>query len=318
MPTYRAALLGLGNIAWRFDDGPGEGPARTHLGAFRHHGGIDVVCGYSPLEADRQAFESRTGIRAVKDLNDVWALGPDIVSICSPSEFHFQQTAGCLRQRVPMVWLEKPPTLSLADLDALIDAQHSGPTTVAVNYMRRYSPTYRRLAQICREGILGRPLALQVLYSRGLETNGSHFLDVMFLMRNEVPVAELTISAAERRVDSPSFGLRFEDGFVASFSGHHTSFHINDVILTCEHGRVSVLSGGTGVRVERKAPNPKFPGFFCLSEDSAGDLFPPDSDDAFSTALADLVSAHVSGLQPASNLRTARQTQALIDEIRRP
>lgn len=319
MPSrYSAALLGLGNIAWRFDANAAPGPARTHLAALRKHGNIDVLCGYSPVESDRRDFAQASGLRACGDIDDVWASKPDLVSICSPSEVHFEQAVACVDHAVPLVWLEKPPTLTLPDLDSLIRrAEDQGRTKFLVNYMRRYSATYQRLAQVYGDGSLGSPLAMQVLYSRGLETNGSHFLDVLMLIRGDEAEPELTIADAERGRPSPSFMLRFPDGFVVSFSGHESSFHINDVILTCEEGRVSVLSGGMDVRLERKTSNEMFPGFWRLvTADNL--LFGSVEEDPFSAALGDLLDSHACNREPVSNLRTARRTQSVIHQIRNP
>ena len=310
---YTAALVGLGNIAWRFDQDGSGGSPRTHLGAYQRRG-VDVVCGYSPVEAERQAFEDRTGIRSCATLDEIWAARPDIVSICSPSEFHHEQAAACLAHRIPLVWLEKPPTLTLPDLDDLIERQTTSGTRILVNYMRRYSARYRRLAEIPR-GEFGKPLALQVQYSRGLETNGSHFLDVMFMLRGDDEDPTVCVPDAERVAPSPSFVLRFSDGFIVSFSGHDASYHINDVVLACETGRVSLVSGGADVRVERKVPSEGFPGYFRLAPESDR-LFNETQDDAFGEALADLIDAHVSRREPLSSLRTSRQTQAVISAIR--
>jgi predicted dehydrogenase len=317
--AYTAALVGLGNIAWKFDNGRASPSPRTHLAAYLKHGTVTVVCGYSPEPKDREQFEKNCGIRACSNLNDVWDAKPDIVSICSPSQAHYEQTAACLDHNVPMVWLEKPPTLTLADLEALIrqSAAHRGRTKVLVNYMRRYSAMYQRLGDLYRQRRLGRPLGLQVLYSRGLETNGSHFLDVVFSVRGDGLMPEVSLPDAERTAESPSFLLRFRDGPVVSFCGHATSYHINDVILTCEDGRMSVLSGGRDTRLERKVPNDDFPGFFRLGA-ANDDVSTHGLNDAFSEALTDLIRSFEADTQPRSNLATARQTQAVIDQIRKP
>ena len=314
---YTAALIGLGNIAWRFDASNAGPIARTHLGAFQRNERVKVICGYSPVARDRNEFEQATGIPACSTLEELWGAKPDIVSICSPSETHYEHALTGLTQHVPLVWLEKPPTLTLHDLDLLIhqqDLQH-GRTRVLVNYMRRYSLVYKALGDVYRQHILGKPLGMQILYSRGLETNGSHFLDVAFSMAGDTGVPEVHVSDVERTKDEPTFLLRFPDGLVASFCGHSAGYHINDVILTCADGRASVLSGGLETRLERRVPNDEFAGFFRLRQ-VQDDLLASGSDDAFSAALTDLIGAHEHGIQPRSNLTTARQTQAVIDQIR--
>jgi predicted dehydrogenase len=315
---YRAALIGLGNIAWRFDGGQPSGVTRTHLSAYRESGQMNVVCGYSPVAEDRREFEDECGIPACERINEIFDAKPDVVSICSPSDKHFEQTLTCLERAVPMIWLEKPPTLRLGELDTLIQHQavRMGQSKVLVNYMRRYSRIYQHLVEVYQRCLLGKAVGMQVLYSRGLEANGSHFLDFVFLMRDDDAAPELIMPDSDRAIENPTFLLRFTDGFVVSFCGHSTPYHINDVILTCEEGRASVLAGGYETRMERKTENKQFSGFYRLGPADPESFGNSESDNSFGMALADLVDAHRSGRQPQSSLATARQTQALIEQIR--
>ena len=316
---YSVALVGLGRIAWRFDANRADGPALTHFGAYRRNSRTRVICGYSPVAQELLEFANATGAIACERFEEVLGRRPDIVSICSPSEFHFEQTLPCLELGTPMVWLEKPPTLKLSELDALLNhpAYCSGKSKVLVNYTRRYSKIYNRLGAIWRERLLGRPLAMQVLYSRGLELNGSHFLDFVLSMLDDQSPRELVISVTERQKPNPTFLLRFADDFVVSVCGHDAGYHINDVLLVCENGRASILSGGLETRVERNVENEHYAGFFRLKETDRELLTSGEPDDSFSAALSDLIDARETGRQPRSNLMTARLTQAVIEEVRR-
>jgi predicted dehydrogenase len=313
---YTAALVGLGRIAWRFDAGRVNGPALTHFGIFQRSSSVTTVCGFSPGAQERLDFEQACHVETCELLEQLLKKRPDIISICSPLEFHYEQTLACLEHEVPMIWLEKPPTSTLAELDTLLNhpATRTGKTRVLVNYMRRYAKTYDRLRTIWGKQTLGRPLAIQVLYSRGLELNGSHFLDLVFSMLADQPPLEVTIATAERGKSSPTFTLRFADDFVVTFCGHDTGYHINDVLLTCDNGRISVRSGGVSIEIEQTVENERYPGFFRLQQSESSLV---ESDDSFSVALADLITAHETRRDPYSSLTTARLTQTVIEEVRR-
>lgn len=316
---YTAALVGLGRIAWRFDANRTGGAALTHFGSYRRNPRIDVVGGFSPVAQDRIDFGNVCGVETRERFEDIIEKRPDIVSICSPSEAHFEQTLACLDREIPMIWLEKPPTLELHELDKLINhpACHAGKARVLVNYGRRYAKTYEQLRAIYREQSLGRPLAIQLLYSRGLELNGSHFLDLAFSMLGDRPPLELVIAQSERQKPSPTFILQFGGDFVVSMCGHDASYHISDAVLVCDGGRASVLSGGLEARIEQKSENELHAGFFRLKQTESRLLGASVADDWFSSALSDLIDAHEMGRQPCSNLTTARHTQAVIEEVRR-
>jgi len=317
--VYTAALIGLGRIAWRFDGGEPEGLAVTHFGAYQRNRHTRVVAAYSPVMQERVDFHRASKVEVSERFEEVLAQRPDIVSICSPTEFHFSQALACLESHIPMIWLEKPPTLSLEELDRLLGhpAYTSGRTKVAINYMRRYSSVYHRLRAVYHERLLGKPITMQVLYSRGLELNGSHFLDFVFSMLDDRMPVDISVADSERSKESPTFVLRFEDGFVVSVCGHDLPYHLNDVLLVCEDGRASVLSGGLEVRVERKVENECFSGFHRLRISPSDLLQATEPNDAFSATLADLIHAHESKTQPLSNLATARRTQEVIETIRR-
>jgi predicted dehydrogenase len=315
--VYRAALIGLGKIAWRFDHGKrAPVPPLTHFGAYARNGRTQVVCGFSPDTTDREEFHSAHKVAVSDELDGVFKTKPDIVSICSPAQCHFEQTLACLKRKVPMIWLEKPPTTTLQELDELLPACKSSKTKVLVNYMRRYSERYSRLRMIYREQLLGRPLGLSIAYSRGLESNGSHFIDFVFSMLGDEARYEMTFPKTAKKAENPSFLLRFENGFEVSFSGFDATFHLNDVVLTSEHGRASVLSGGLETRVEMKSENEHHAGFYRLKGTEPKLLREDNLEDSFSAALADLIRAHETGTEPVSNLRTARNTQVVMERIR--
>lgn len=316
--VYRCALAGLGRIAWQFDAGrPAAAQACSHAGAYIRQPKTEIVGGFAPCEKDRLDFQAAFNVPTWSRFEYLLDTQPDIVSICSPSEFHFEHAMACLERNVPMVWLEKPPAMNLKELDALLQLQETQgmKTKVLVNYSRRYSERYAILRKIFTEQILGRPLGVFISYSRGLELNGSHFLDLIFLLANDAVKFEITMNRADKSAPNPSFLLHTKAGCPVVFAGHESPYHINDIVCTAEKGRVSVLSGGLDVRVELNAPNERFPGFQRLKEVQP-DMFANLADDNFSAALADLILAHETDSSPASNLQTARNTQELITRIR--
>ena len=90
------------------------------------------------------------------------------------------------------------------------------------------------------------------------------------------------------------------------------------MVLVCEDGRASVLSGGLETRIEMKTENERHGGFYRLKGSDATLLSVNHSDDPFYAALTDLITAHETAVQPRSNLATARCAQALTEDIRRP
>lgn len=78
----------------------------------------------------------------------------DIVAIATPPSTH----AGMALESVKSgkhVFVEKPPAMSIADLDALLAAGQEHRRVVAVDYMLRYNPVVESLKALCDEKVLG-------------------------------------------------------------------------------------------------------------------------------------------------------------------
>lgn len=309
----RVALAGLGRIAWRFDE-PSTEFARTHAGAYERSERTQLVGGCSPESRDREDFCAAYGVPAYATLDELLsATRPDIVSVCTPSELHFEHALRCLEAGVRGVWLEKPPANSARDLERLCAAR--GTAQVLVGFQRRYVQAYEWLKEWCRVETFGACRHAAVTYSRGLELNGCHLLDALFFVLGDPGTPELVWASSD--VESPSFVLRFGSGLEVQVSGMVLPYHCLDLTLTCDGGRASIVHGGLGVRVEERVEHELFPGFHRLRDlRPPADLAKPGFGDSLMRGLEDLLNAIGGGPPARSNLTTALATQRVVDAIR--
>ncbi len=319
MKRYRAVLCGLGNIAWRFDRHLRKsGTALSHADAYRRQPRTLLSAGFSPDKEDREAFSRELGLAAYQSLEELLANEkPDIVSICSPSGAHYEQVMTCLSHGVPMIWLEKPPALTLTEVDGLLASAAAAGSTVAVNYQRRYLPIYQAFRNRFLTRELGRCRRITATYSRGLETNGSHILDMLFFVAGDGGGHRMQWVSNAGDSDNPSFGLTI-GGIEAVVTGADLPYHDIDIAITCDGGRFSVLHGGMTARVEERVEHELFPGFHRLRELEDRDFSRlAGLGGGMENALADLLEAHDGGRAPISGLYSSRKTMALVGEVRR-
>jgi predicted dehydrogenase len=316
---YRAALVGLGNIAWRFDQKNNDvNIGLTHASSYMQHDRVEIVGGCSPEPDDRESFEKAYKVQSFQTIEEMLpAVKPDIVSICSPAEHHYDQVMYCLQHSISMIWLEKPPTTSLADLDNLIreNGLTQGRSKILINYQRRFSESYIWLQSLYKDQSLGACRLIQINYSRGLENNGSHLLDILFFIVGLKCEYRLKW-VSDSRSASPSFALTFPYGFSVLVSGIDLSYHNIDIMLTFDLGRASVLYGGMVRRIESKVDNDLFPGFYRLAESKMVHTDNGEIQCSMPEALSDLIGAYEDNREPKSSLVTARRTQKLMEEIR--
>jgi predicted dehydrogenase len=148
----RVAIVGTGNIAG------------VHLAALRSlPGQADVVAGADVDRARLAAFGAEHGIpHQYEDLGELLRQAePDLVHLCTPPALHYRQARRCLREGVSVL-AEKPPALSLRELDQLARAEGTrgeaaGPWFATV-FQHRFGSGVRRLRAMGSAGVLGRPL----------------------------------------------------------------------------------------------------------------------------------------------------------------
>jgi predicted dehydrogenase len=223
--TYRAAIVGTGGIANAHAQAIADSAGRLVL---THAVDVDQT----RAEAFAQTWGPTAGAgaqpAASTDLAEVLAsttadgAGLDLVHVCTPPQSHFALAAQVLRAGVDVL-LEKPPTLSLAELDELIALE--GETGALLD-----DPT----------APLGRPLVAlcHTLWYRDAEYfaapwrgrwdtegggptmgHGIHQLDLLLAILG--PWAEVTALAGRQARDTDTEDVsmalvRFENGALAS------------------------------------------------------------------------------------------------------
>jgi len=144
----RIAVLGSGNIA------------RFHTNALRAHPDEAEVVAAADVDGDRlAAFCEERGIAgrygSVAELLD--AERPDLVHLCTPPGSHARQAVQCLEAGASVL-CEKPPCLSLAELDQISTAERRGNACFVAVFQHRFASSARHVKALVDAGSFGRPL----------------------------------------------------------------------------------------------------------------------------------------------------------------
>ncbi|MBO1752602.1 Gfo/Idh/MocA family oxidoreductase [Actinotalea sp. BY-33] len=137
--------------------------AGAHAGAVAAHADRAVVGHGVDLDAGRaQGFAEQHGLASWgTDLAAALAGGedgpPDLAHICTPPGSHVPLAVQCLEAGVPVL-LEKPPALSLAEVDELLAVSERTGVDVAVVFQHRFGAGAERARRLLADGVLGRPL----------------------------------------------------------------------------------------------------------------------------------------------------------------
>jgi predicted dehydrogenase len=147
MTELSVAIIGTGTIA------------RIHAEALLSLGDQARVVAAADTDAARlhefcaryRIPECRGGLAGLLDA------GPDLVHVCTPPGAHADQALCCLRAG-SSVLVEKPPALSLAELERMMAAEPAGGPWLATVFQHRFGSGAQRLRGMIGSGVLGRPL----------------------------------------------------------------------------------------------------------------------------------------------------------------
>jgi predicted dehydrogenase len=136
------------------------GIARVHAENVQRLGGRAVIVGACDIDAQRVAdFQATWGVEVgatgLEELLDSVEL--DIVHLCSPPGLHQQQAVVALRRGIHVL-SEKPPALSLAELDEIAEAEAAGGAQFATVSQHRFGSRAVWLRDRVADGALGRPM----------------------------------------------------------------------------------------------------------------------------------------------------------------
>lgn len=144
----QSAIVGTGAIAG------------FHAASLGRLGGSRITAAADVDAAALAAFGAKWSVpRLYPDLDSLLAEEtPDLVHLCTPPSLHAPQAIAALGRGVPVL-CEKPPVLSLAELDAVEAAESTGGARFATVFQHRFGSGAATLRGLVGDPRLGRPTA---------------------------------------------------------------------------------------------------------------------------------------------------------------
>lgn len=165
MTSYDIAIVGTGRIAG------------AHASAISRAGGrARVVAAVDADHGRLLGFAERWAVpRLYRTLDNMLACEqPDLVDLCTPPAVRAEQAIACLRGG-NTVLCEQPPARSLAELDAIAEAEAAGRGRFAAVFQHRFGNGARRLRHLAGDARLGPAMTAvchSLLYRAGGQGTG--------------------------------------------------------------------------------------------------------------------------------------------------
>lgn len=319
----RAAVIGLGQVAWRFDEEPGRHSVWTHVGAYKALAkDFELVGACDPSAAARNAFASRH--KDVPVFAEIEAMmkeiAPDALSICTPNAVHRATLEAVFASGHPrVVWCEKPLAVSFADGLAMVGACEQAQVPLVVSHVRRWSPLWQRFKMRIESGEIGVLRSLRVAMPNRLWSIGSHAADlILWLGGAVVAVKAMQIPALEENGEPAiSALLSFESGAagILQVTGLKANLIVEAEVIG-DTGRLTLREDVGALAHETFSSSSRYDGYREFGPARADKI---DASDDFSPFVA--IAREISGLargtvaSPTCSGRSALATQALLEQM---
>lgn len=309
---YRAGIVGLGQVGLLFDSDVRRSGVWTHFTAYeRLNLHLDLVSACDPNKS-RQALAKR---RRTK-LNCYDSLGEllngeklDIVSLCTPAEFHAEQIAQCAG-RVKAIICEKPLSTDSQSARAALDACRTAGTLLAVNYYKRFDGLVPSVKALLNERRIGTAKLVNAIFCGPLDAVGSHMIDLLRFLFGELRIEDHVSRVANRY----SIPLRAEsDTFVHLHNVGPREEFVFEVDAIGNDGRIRLLNNCSDCEFMRYRDSDRYSGYRELHPVP---LEPPNVVERFLPLFLETVEVLRGGRGAlTSDGENALRTQLVIDEI---
>ena len=325
MKTYRVAIVGLGRMGSTLD--------MSIAAAAKESDRFEVVAGADLLADRREAFKETWGVGSVYEdyIEMVEKEAPDLVAICTtatglpkpareaPSrdfvgDSHADDALKVVNAGVPMLFVEKAMSCSIAKADAVLAACLQRGTKYGSGLLRRHNNRYKTVRKAIEEGEIGEVSTAVHFGGSSLMHGHIHSIDTLSYLLGDAKITAVRGELLPRdmkiegnRIDSDpraTYHLLFENGVEAStVPGGGFELEVLGI-----DGSVRLMNNGSSAVLRKAVPAEE--GRAQWLEAPLADVEPMNNTVA---CLEDLADAHEQGRPAHGDIElTHRITEACI------
>jgi predicted dehydrogenase len=137
-----------------------------HISAFKKNKSTEIlaICSRTMEGARRRAMQEGLNVACYDNYQEALKLpGIDIVSICTPQQFHAEQTILAAKAGKHIV-IEKPVAQSLEEMRAMRSAIKKAKVKTVVSFVLRWNPLFQTLKKMAADDAFGRIYSVETAY----------------------------------------------------------------------------------------------------------------------------------------------------------
>lgn len=271
---YKVAVIGAGNIAQGYDTKESEN-VFTHIKAYSLDTNFEIVCIFDKDYNKALEVSKYWNISNVaKNLLDIKKSAPDIISICTPDNTHYQYLITSLSLNPKLVLCEKPLALTVSQAKIITEKYLERNIFLVVNYSRKWVTEFELLKVKIDQGIFGKIISVRIKYYKGFMHNGSHLINLLdyFLLFQDLTGAVIKSINDYSDEDPTITGAYLVDSAMGRLSllieGYdHTLFMPLEIEMIFEKVKILIEeNNGTWLCHSVLKENESFPGYFEFNE----------------------------------------------------
>lgn len=271
MTRYKAAIIGCGMIGGLCDS-PEDENIISHAHAYHSHNNFEISCCCDTNNQTLMNFK-KIWSKHIRSYSNVEELlrneNFDVVSIASSTETHAEILERVLeKESVRLIICEKPFVSTLDELREIKNNIWMHPEKVLlINFPRRYDPGFQKLAVMITENRLGKPIAFNAAFTKGLYHNGCHLMELIERLFGGIK----RITANESTViDDDLYGCYYVEtlrcaGNITNFIPSGYSLFEMDILL--ENGRIRIADSGHRLEIHTPKESALYKGYSFLHND---------------------------------------------------
>lgn len=252
---YNALILGAGQIATGYDNLQNS-CVLTHAHAYVKHEGFNLL-GFYDVDSEKAKTASiKWGVNYFSTLDEIKNV--DVVSICSPDEFHLSSLNEILKLNPKCIFLEKPIANNIEDAKKIIKVSKKIP--ILVNYSRRFVSEFQELGKKIKQAKFGDFQYGVGYYGKGFIHNGSHMINLLDLLVGKITSVDIVqefedfypndkTKTAILTINHKKFTMKGID------CRNYTIFELD---LLFKKGRIRILESGNKIEIYLPSNNDKY------------------------------------------------------------
>jgi len=265
-------IIGCGNIAGYFDEKKNNTLPYTHAGAYHLDQRFKILACVEPNELRREEFMRYWNVEfGFSTLNEIDSsmLNFDVISICSPTKYHYQDLQIALEFHPKVIFCEKPVTTSLKESQNIVYECEKRNILLAINYTRSWDPSVLQLKQDIISNKWGELRSISGTYNKGILNNGSHMLDLIYNIVNDIKLISVGKAVFDFFEDDPTVPMFLESSSgvpIQLVTAHAQDYALFELQLIFSKGVLTMEEGGFTWRERKVEPSQTFSGYNFLNK----------------------------------------------------